>query len=69
MKALFALVLLFDLVVLSGTFDLGAFSGASQALVAKPVGNDRTSHVHSLVAANETFPEQLDFAPRNHFGL
>ena len=69
MKALFALVLLFDLVVLSGTFDLGALSGASQALVAKPIGNDRTTRIHSLVAANETFPEPLDFAPRNHFGL
>ena len=69
MKALFALVLLFDLVVLSGTFDLGALFGASHVLVAKPIGNDRTTHIHSLVAANETFPMPLDFSPRNHFGL
>jgi hypothetical protein len=69
MKALFALVVLFDLVVLSGTFDLGILSGASQALVAKPISNVGTTRVHSLVAANETFSESLDFAPRNHFGL
>jgi hypothetical protein len=69
MKALFALVLLFDLVVLSGTFDLGALFGASHALVAKPIGNDRTTHVHSLVAANDILSEPLDFSRRNHFGL
>jgi hypothetical protein len=69
MKALFALVLLLDLVVLSGTFDLGTFSGASEALVAKPIGNGRTTRVHSLVAANEILSEPFDFAPRNHFGI
>ena len=68
MKALFALVLLFDLVALSGTFDLGALSGTSH-VVAKPVSNDRTSRVHTLVAANQTLPAPLDFGPRNHFGL
>jgi hypothetical protein len=69
MKALFALVLLFDLIVLSGAFDLDVLSGAPQALVAKPISNDRTISVHSLVAANQTFPEPTDFRPRNHFGL
>jgi hypothetical protein len=68
MKAFFALVLLFDLVVLSGSFDPGAFSGTS-VVVAKPINNDGTARVHTLVAANETFPEPLDFGPRNHFGL
>jgi hypothetical protein len=66
MKALFALVSLFDLVVLSGTFDLGAASGPS-VVIAKSIGNP--AGVHTLVAANETFPEPLAFAPRNHFGL
>ena len=69
MKALFAFVLLLDLVVLSGTYDLGALSGASHALVAKPIGNGGATRVHSLVAANQTFPEPLEFGPRNHFGL
>jgi hypothetical protein len=69
MKVLFALVLLLDLVALSGTFDLAALSGASEALVAKPTGNGGTTHVHLLVVANETLSGQLDFAPRNHFGL
>lgn len=69
MKALFALVVLLDLVVLSGTFDLDVLSGTSQALVAKPISNVRITRGYSLVAANETFSESLDFAPRNHFGL
>jgi hypothetical protein len=68
MKALFALVLLLDLVVLSGSFDLGALSG-TPVVVAKPINSDGTARVHTLVAANGTFPEPFDFGPRNHFGL
>jgi hypothetical protein len=59
MKALFALVLLLDLIVLSGT----------SVFLAKPIGGDGTARVHSLVVANDTFPEPLSFQPRNHFGL
>jgi hypothetical protein len=69
MKVLFALVLLLDLIVLSGTFDLGVLSGTSQALVAKPISNDRATRVHLLVATNQSLPESLDFRPRDHFGL
>jgi hypothetical protein len=79
MKALFALALLFDLSVLSGTFDLGALSGmfdlgaasgTSQVFVAKPISKDGAARVHSLVAANQTFPEpHFDLGPGNHFGL
>jgi hypothetical protein len=69
MKALFAFVLLFDLVVLSATFDLGTLSGASQVFFAMPVSNDGAARVHSLVAANQTLPEPLGFGPRSHFGL
>ena len=60
MKTLFALVLLFDVV---------ALSGASQIFIMKPIKTTEVRLAQSFAADNQTFPELTDFGSRKHFGL
>jgi hypothetical protein len=60
MKTLFALVLLFDVV---------ALSGASQIFIVKPIETTEVRLAQSFVSENQTFPAPLDFGARKHFGL
>jgi hypothetical protein len=60
MKTLFALVLLFDVI---------ALSGASQVFIMKPIKTTEVRLAQSLVTDNQTFPAPFDFGPRSHFGL
>jgi hypothetical protein len=59
MKTLFALVLLFDVIALSG--------GAPQVFVMKPIKTTGVHLAQSFAADNQTFPDPFDFGP--HFGL
>ena len=60
MRTLFALVLLFDMI---------ALSGASQIFIMKPIKTTEVRLAQSFVSDNQTFPDPFDFGPRNHFGL
>ena len=60
MKTLFALVLLFDVI---------ALSGASQIFIMKPVNTTEVRLAQSFALNNQTFPDPFDFGPRSHFGL
>jgi hypothetical protein len=60
MKTLFALVLLFDVIVLSG---------APQIFIMKPIKTAEVRLAQSFAPDNQTFPELFNFGPRNHFGL
>jgi hypothetical protein len=60
MKALFALVLIFDLI---------ALSGAPQIFIMKPIKSSGVQVAQSFASDNETFPDPFDFGARNHFGL
>ncbi len=55
MKTLFALVLLFDVV---------ALSGAPQVFIVKPIGSTGVHLAQSFAPDNQTFPDPLDFGPR-----
>jgi hypothetical protein len=60
-KTLFALVLLFDVI---------ALSGAPQVFVVKPIKSTGVHLAQSFAPDNQTFPEPgFDFGARNHFGL
>jgi hypothetical protein len=60
MKTLFALVLLFDVI---------ALSGAPQIFIVKPIKSTGVHLAQSFASDNQTFPEPFDFGPRSHFGL
>jgi hypothetical protein len=60
MKTLLALVLLFDVI---------ALSGASQIFIMKPITSAGVHLAQSFVSDNQTFPDAFDFGPRSHFGL
>ena len=60
MKTLFVLVLLFDLI---------ALSGASQVFILKPIKTTEVRLAQSFVSDNQTFPDPFDFGQRRHFGL
>jgi hypothetical protein len=60
MKTLFALVLLFDVIALSGT---------SQIFIMKPIKSTGVRLAQSFPSDNQTFPELIDFGARDHFGL
>jgi hypothetical protein len=60
MKTLFALVLLFDVI---------ALSGASQIFIMKPIASTGVRLAQSFVSDNQTLPDPLDFGARKHFGL
>jgi hypothetical protein len=60
MKTLFALVLLFDVI---------ALTGAPQVFLVKPIKSTMVRVAQSFAPDNQTFPDSLDFRPRNHFGL
>jgi hypothetical protein len=60
MKTLFALVLLFDVI---------ALSGAPQIFIVKPIKSTGVHLAQSFASDNQTFPEPSDFGPRSHFGL
>jgi hypothetical protein len=60
MKTLFALVLLFDVI---------ALSGATQVFIMKPVKPVGTRLAQSFAIGDQTFPDHFDFGPRSHFGL
>jgi hypothetical protein len=60
MKTLFALVLLFDVI---------ALSGASQVFIMKPINGAEVRLVQAFATDNQTFPDSLDFGTRKHFGL
>jgi hypothetical protein len=60
MKTLFAFVLLFDVI---------ALSGASQVFIMKPIKTTGVRFAQTLATDNQTFPEPLDFGARKHFGL
>ena len=60
MKTLFVLVLLFDVI---------ALSGASQVFIMKPIKTTEVRLAQSFATDNQTFPALFDFGPRSHFGL
>ena len=61
MKTLLALVLLFDVV---------ALSGAPQVFITKPIENTGVRLAQSFASDNQTFLKPgFDFGARNHFGL
>jgi hypothetical protein len=61
MKTLFALVLLFDLV---------ALSGAPQIFIMKPIKSTGVHLAQSFASGNQTVSEPgFDFGAQNHFGL
>jgi hypothetical protein len=60
MKTLFALLLLFDVI---------ALSGATQVFIMKPVKHTGTRLAQSFAIDDQTFPAPFDFGPRSHFGL
>ena len=60
MKTLFALVLLFDLI---------ALSGASQVFIPNPIKATEVRLAQSFASDNQTFPDPFDFGQRRHFGL
>ena len=60
MRTLFALVLLFDMM---------ALSGAPHVLVMKPIKTTEVRLAQSFVSDNQTFPAPFDFGSRSHFGL
>jgi hypothetical protein len=60
MKTLFALVLLFDVI---------ALSGASQIFIMKPITSTGIRFAQSFPSDNQTLPDPLDFGFRKHFGL
>jgi hypothetical protein len=60
MKMLFALLLLFDVI---------ALSGAPQTFILKPIKTAEARLAQSFASDNETFPDPFDFGPRSHFGL
>jgi hypothetical protein len=60
MKTLFALVLLFDVI---------ALSGASQVFIVKPIKPTEVRLAQSFVSDNQTFPDLIDFGSRRRFGL
>jgi hypothetical protein len=60
MKTLFALVVLFDMI---------ALSGASQIFIMKPIKITGVRLAQSFASDNQTFPEPLDLGARHHFGL
>jgi hypothetical protein len=60
MRTLFALVLLFDVI---------ALSGAPQVFVMKPIRSTGVHLAQSFASDNQTFPDPFDFGPRSHFGL
>ena len=60
MKTLLALVLLFDVI---------ALSGAPQVFIMKPIKTTQVRLAQSFASDNQTFPEPFDFGPRSHFGL
>jgi hypothetical protein len=60
MKALFALVLLFDVI---------ALSGAPQVFIMKPIKSTGVQLAQSFAVDNQIFPDLgFDFGARNHFG-
>jgi hypothetical protein len=60
MKTLFALVLLFDVI---------ALSGAPQVFVLKPIKGTGVQLAQAFAPDNQTLPDPFDFGARNHFGL
>jgi hypothetical protein len=60
MRTLFALVLLFDVI---------ALSGASQIFIMKPITSTGVRLAQSFAADNQTLPDPFDFGARKHFGL
>jgi hypothetical protein len=60
MKTLFALVLLFDVI---------ALSGAPQTFSSKPIKSTGVHLAQSFPSDNQTFPDRFDFGARNQFGL
>jgi hypothetical protein len=60
MKTLFALVLILDLI---------AISGAPQVFIMKPIKSTEVRLAHSFASDNQNLPDPLDFGPRSHFGL
>ena len=60
MKTLLALVLLFDVI---------ALSGSPQVFIMKPIKNKGVQLAQSFASDNQTFPDPFDFGPRGHFGL
>jgi hypothetical protein len=60
MKSLVALVLLFDMI---------ALSGASEVFIMNPVKTTEVRFAQSFVSDNQTFPDPFDFGSRRHFGL
>jgi hypothetical protein len=59
-KTLFALVLLFDVI---------ALSGAAQVFVMKPVKSARPQLAQAFTSDNQTFPEPDGSGAMHHFGL
>jgi hypothetical protein len=59
-KTLFALVLLFDLV---------ALSGAPQTFILRSIKTTEVRLAQSFATDNQTFPDLFDFGSRKHFGL
>jgi hypothetical protein len=60
MKTLFALVLLFDLI---------ALSGAPQVFIVKPIKSSAFQVAQSFAADNQAFPELFDYGARARSGL
>jgi hypothetical protein len=60
MKTLFAFVLLFDLI---------AVSGASQVFILNPIKATEVRLAQSFASDNQTFPDPFDFGQLRNFGL
>jgi hypothetical protein len=60
MKTLFALILLFDMI---------ALSGAPQTFILRPVKAIEVRLAQSFASDNQTFPDPFNFGQRRHFGL
>jgi hypothetical protein len=60
MKTLFALVLLFDVI---------ALSGAPQVFVMKPIKSPGFQVAQSFAGDNQTFPELFNYGARDRSGL
>ena len=50
-------------------FDVAALPGAPQIFIMKPVKATEVRLAQSFASDNQTFPDPIDFGPRNHFGL
>jgi hypothetical protein len=57
-KTLFAAVLLFDMIALSG----------ASLFVMKPISSTKVHFAQSFASDNQTFPDPFDFGTRKRFG-